>query len=283
MIIAIIIVLIILDTYLIWQYIRHKKMERQAQQEADAQQEARSDDFQIRYGYFKAQNTITNESQYISMSETAMDDLCFVRAEDDWYHVHAECLHREYSQYRSDKLISVEIMPIERAKLKGRKICPLCAYNKMPYSTRLEYELQEREYIKTTLVGSSGQVVQSYLESIMLDFEFRYINQNRIYFDYEVENDRVAAVILSNYSKDEYGDYAIYEPYPNRVIIGYLPAALIKKINILKDEFENLTGLLKDVYVNKSKKLCCEIVIYIDKSDVDGFEFYKKTAANSEE
>lgn len=267
-----------LDTFFFIKYKQHKKTEEEQEREKhnDTKKliEKIEDDSKVIYGDFKVKNTF-DENEYLNIETVLENGTCLTTTKDEFYHTFARCYKEEVINYRFYKDIAVQLGKIQEAQAMNKQFCPICAYNSLSYDERIKYETINKEYLETKLVGSSSKEIQSFLNDLQYKFFSRQIKDNQLFFDYDIEKDRVAVIVLNYFKKDEYGDFSEYQVAPERYIIGYLPSSFITKTGKEKDEFESFTGLLKDINYDNSDKLYCEIILFLDQNKLTGIDLYK--------
>lgn len=235
------------------------------------------DYLRINMGFFKVNNLMTKSLEYICLNKELQNVLCLFSERDAYFHKYAQCISREFDRYRIFKEINYCVTTEEEAIKHGKTKCLCCDYNSLDYYDRLEFEIKGREYIETTLVGSGNGAIQSFLENIVSIYEFQFISQNRVFFDFQAGTDKVAAIVLTHDLKDAGDDFFHFHPEIIRQIIGYVPAKTIKKHNLSEDELEGAYGILKDITVDDSNKYICNIYIFLDKKYDYGIEQYNQS------
>ena len=301
-----IILFLLIDVFLLFQYVRHKRKETgtasQKEKVEDVNEGLSVDDastksfvksmvnkgyeedyLRIRMGDFKVNNLLIGSIEYIRLHKELPDGQCLFSEKDDYFHKYAQCINKEFDNYRFYKEINYNVSTEEEAIKHGKTKCLCCAYNSLDYYDRLEFEIKDRDYIETELIGSGNKAIQSFLENILTSYDFQFVSQNRVFFDYQADVDKVAVILLTHDTKDAGDDFFHFTPEVIRQIIGYIPAKTIKKYNLQKDELENAYGILKDVSVDDSDKLICHIYIFSDKKFDYGIEQYKQSIINNQE
>lgn len=279
-----IIFLIALDIFCFIQYKKHRQIEK-AYEEAKKNETKKiieniEYESKIAYGFFKVKNF---DDRFVDI-ETELDDgTCLITENDQFYHTRAKCLRIDAHQYMLYRKELIDLVSIDYAKAKNKTACPICAYNALPYEERINLEVANRKFVESKLIGSSSKSIQDFLFDLRDKFDYGTMEDNQVFFDYDVDKDKVAVVYLSYYNKDEDGEYSKYTVFPNRVIIGYVSSSTMSKIGKTKEEFESLTGILKEIRYDDSDKLNCKIIVLLDGNKLTGVDQYKFEKVSCEE
>ena len=271
--------LIIIEGILVWRFVVWRKWEKT--NESNATFEA-DDNRRLQYGYFLVYNSITGQNEYVDLNWAQLKDSCLVADNDEYYHIGAACLTQAYKDYKFTHEINYKIVSIDEAVKLGKKTCPVCAYNELIYDRKLEYELQDRKYFETTLIGSGTVATQNFLEFYNDIYEIIHISENKLFFD-RLDNGRISVSVLCHFTKDEEKEFALYDFYGHKEKIGYLSSDFIKQIGIDKDNFESLTGLLKGIYFDDANKMYCEIIVFADNNGLTGIYSFREKEKGSGE
>ena len=156
------------------------------------------------------------------------------RDDSRYFHLSMSCYKKQAYKNTFDGWVAMSLL---EAKNKGLTLCPECYFDSLSEKEKLEYILDDREFLVVRLTASGNEEAQSTL---------CYTNvAEYVFIEYDYEKSK----------------FFVMDKYDNR--LGALSQATLNKLGMSQAEIENLTCCIYNIDINDNDKFVCDVALVL--------------------